>query len=640
MFSSVFAVEETYPPVEEFMASFSKDTAMVDSMGGIVDEASFFNLPLAFEYGQAALALSDSLDYPRGRAFLNYLMSRVYQSMGMSEKAFELMEVAIDLNVALKDSVQLAWCYNNLAVINQKNSMMLLAEKYFLKAHQIFKDMKHPTYIPYPLINLGGLYNDVDRDEEALEVYKNILREYPDSGNHHRNAVINNNIGNLLWEMGRQDTALVVLYKALELKYKWGKSHNISNTLMNIGKVHIDLGNFDSSRVYLDSARVEAIKVDNADFLLSIQKIESSLAAAKGNYKDAYALLLDRIDKTDSVTRSKHENKLQELMGYFEVDQKNSEIELLQKDNELFRSRQRFQIFAIGGLLLLLVLLSGFYWNHRKLSSKVKKAYSDLSTSHRQISNQQAEILAQKKNLEQKNQSLEDLVQEKEGLIGIVAHDLKAPFNKTNALMELMKEQEELSGNGMRYVDMVQATSGEAMELIESLLMLSTLEGEEEREDDEKEVIPLNELIQDRAASFSPAASKKSIVIQTELCAKCPTVLSVPRDLERILDNLISNAIKFSSHGKEIQVGVGRHDDRPSLYVKDSGPGLTDEDRKRVFKRFQKLSARPTGGESSHGLGLAIVKSLADRLKGEMALHSVAGEGATFEFIFAERDIS
>ena len=636
---SVQAEGDALPPVEEFLSGQVRDSALVDSMRGIVDDLSYTNLSLAFEYGETALEIADSIGYDRGRAWMNYLISRIYNSMGLVEPAFEKMRKAIELNEQLRDTTRLAWCYNNLALLNQDNSLPSLAEKYFLKAHALFKAVEHPKFIPYPLINLGALYNDLDRDDEALQVYQEVLREYPDSGNLFRNAVIYNNIGNLLWEVGKNDSALVVLHQALDMKLSYGKSYNTSSTLMNIGKVHINLGHYDSAAIYLDSARFEASRVAKSEYLLDIMEVEASLEAAKHNFEDAYSLLRNLVEIRDSVIISQHEDKLQELMSYYELDQKNSEIALLQKDNELFRSRQRFQIFAIGGLLLLLLLLSGFYWNNRRLSSKVKAAYSDLRTTHRQISSQQKEILNQKSSLEQKNQHLEDLVREKEGLIGIVAHDLKSPFNKTLAVLELMKRDGELSEQGARFAEMIRSTSAEAMELIESLLILSTME-EEEGAPLEKELTPLNDLVVDRVESFEASAKKKGIKILSDLEEGSPKVLSVPRDLERILDNLISNAIKFSGKGEEILVGVGRHGEMPSLYVKDSGPGLTEDDQKKLFKRFQKLSARPTAGESSHGLGLAIVKSLADRLSGEVRLDSEPGKGAKFEFVFAERDIS
>ena len=100
--------------------------------------------------------------------------------------------------------------------------------------------------------------------------------------------------------------------------------------------------------------------------------------------------------------------------------------------------------------------------------------------------------------------------------------------------------------------------------------------------------------------------------------------------LSRILDNLISNAMKFSSPNSDVEVHVEKNSDSIRLAIKDHGPGFSEYDKQFLFQKFKKLSARPTGGESSNGLGLAIVKILIDRLGGEIKLESVRGSGSTF----------
>ena len=103
----------------------------------------------------------------------------------------------------------------------------------------------------------------------------------------------------------------------------------------------------------------------------------------------------------------------------------------------------------------------------------------------------------------------------------------------------------------------------------------------------------------------------------------------------QILDNLISNAIKFSPASRAVVVRVIAGNGKPdtghiSVEVQDAGPGLSEEDQRNLYGRFAKLSARPTGGESSSGLGLSIVRELADAIGGQLTCRSKLGEGATF----------
>src|SRR5206468_5243470 len=109
------------------------------------------------------------------------------------------------------------------------------------------------------------------------------------------------------------------------------------------------------------------------------------------------------------------------------------------------------------------------------------------------------------------------------------------------------------------------------------------------------------------------------------------TVSGDPDRLREAIDNLVSNAIKYSPIGGEIAISVKRDDDDVLIRVSDNGPGLSPEDMSRLFGRFQRLSAKPTAGESSTGLGLSIVKRIIDMHGGEVSAASAGpGQGSSF----------
>ncbi len=103
-----------------------------------------------------------------------------------------------------------------------------------------------------------------------------------------------------------------------------------------------------------------------------------------------------------------------------------------------------------------------------------------------------------------------------------------------------------------------------------------------------------------------------------------------PSAAMQAMDNLISNAIKYSPPGKTVFVEVERSGGLCSFSVSDEGPGFTEHDKHRLFTKFARLSANPTGGESSTGLGLSIVKKIVEAMKGEIHCESIAGSGAKF----------
>jgi len=109
-----------------------------------------------------------------------------------------------------------------------------------------------------------------------------------------------------------------------------------------------------------------------------------------------------------------------------------------------------------------------------------------------------------------------------------------------------------------------------------------------------------------------------------------PDFVSDEDYLRRVLENLLSNAVKFSPPGRRVWLKAEADAQRLVLRVKDEGPGFTPDDKRKIFGKFQRLSARPTGGEHSSGLGLSIVWALVQRLGGQIELESQVGQGSEF----------
>jgi signal transduction histidine kinase len=139
----------------------------------------------------------------------------------------------------------------------------------------------------------------------------------------------------------------------------------------------------------------------------------------------------------------------------------------------------------------------------------------------------------------------------------------------------------------------------------------------------------LKEVIESRVKLFSLSAKGKEIEITTAL----ENVHDVEFDKERlsqVLDNLISNAIKFSNPGTTIHISLERINDKVSFHVRDQGPGIPQEDVGKIFGSFEKLDNKPTAGEKSTGLGMAIVKKIIDGHKGQISIESELGKGTEF----------
>jgi len=142
--------------------------------------------------------------------------------------------------------------------------------------------------------------------------------------------------------------------------------------------------------------------------------------------------------------------------------------------------------------------------------------------------------------------------------------------------------------------------------------------------------VDLNPLLENiRQTHMSPAAGK-SIGLTITKPDTLPAVHADDSLLEQVLDNMVSNAIKFSPANTTVTVLVLVTRDDIRIGVRDQGPGISQADQEKLFRKFQKLSARPTGGEQSTGLGLSIVKQFAEAMHGAVWCESKLGEGATF----------
>lgn len=228
--------------------------------------------------------------------------------------------------------------------------------------------------------------------------------------------------------------------------------------------------------------------------------------------------------------------------------------------------------------------------------------------------------------IELKNSELQKALKEKDHLMAVVAHDLKAPLSSIQGISDLMKS--DLKGQNAEFNEMIKKVTLDGRAMIESLTELKVFE----QDDFEiaKSNFDLNEFFEQKKIAFQPLADKKDITLNATLNFGRSEVLSDSNLFGRITDNLLSNAIKFTPKGGKVDFSISNKNELLVLTVSDNGLGFDENDKKKVFQKFQRLSSRPTAGESSTGLGLSIVKTIVEKLGGTIGLESEKEQGATF----------
>ncbi len=254
-------------------------------------------------------------------------------------------------------------------------------------------------------------------------------------------------------------------------------------------------------------------------------------------------------------------------------------------------------------------------------SDYLHEANQTITMMHEEVQKQKDEIL-------KKNEELLNLNNEKNNLIGIVAHDLKSPLNQMRGLLSIIKVKiDKTDAETTACLDMIEKSATRLTALIAKILDVEAIESKDLNLVMER--FNLSEILKLLVERYSLAAAEKSIRLETQF-EEDILVMADKVYTMQIFDNLLSNAIKFSPPNKNIFIRVYKDRDGITTEIRDEGPGISQDDMKKLFGKYQKLSARPTGNESSTGLGLSIVKKFAEAMNGKIWCESEFGQGASF----------
>jgi signal transduction histidine kinase len=225
-----------------------------------------------------------------------------------------------------------------------------------------------------------------------------------------------------------------------------------------------------------------------------------------------------------------------------------------------------------------------------------------------------------------------ELNQLKNKFLGIAAHDLRNPLASIRGFSELLLSDDmgSLTEDQHEFIKTIHSLSQDMLNLVNDLLDVSVIEsGKLELK---RQPGSLKVLIEERIHINSILAKNKQMKLHESL-ATVPEVSFDYSRIAQVVDNLISNAIKYSPSGSNIFVSLNQQGMKAQISVRDEGPGIEPEEQKRLFGEFQRLSTKPTGGEKSTGLGLSIVKKIVEAHNGTTAVESQPGAGSTFTFI-------
>lgn len=265
------------------------------------------------------------------------------------------------------------------------------------------------------------------------------------------------------------------------------------------------------------------------------------------------------------------------------------------------------------------------------------RAYSDLiqldllrQHLEDQVEKRTHELQEQYTHTVELNEQLIKLNQEKNEFLGIASHDLKNPLSAIQGLSDMIRSEYGTLPE-IEVVDIANnifKASRQMFELITTFLDVNAIESGHLNLS--LSTIDLLPILQTLVKDYSERARMKQITLHFQPTATTFLVWADQNICHQILDNLISNALKYSPLGQNIVIRLSQTEQSVRCEVQDEGPGLNAEDKQKLFKKFTRLSAQPTGKEHSTGLGLFIVNKLVTAINGKVWCESEFGRGATF----------
>lgn len=256
--------------------------------------------------------------------------------------------------------------------------------------------------------------------------------------------------------------------------------------------------------------------------------------------------------------------------------------------------------------------------------------YENAIQKNGELSEANQKLIALHRELEKKNKELEKLNEDKNNFLRMAAHDLRNPIGAILSFSALLIDdlQGKLNDEEAEYLGIIKSSSEFLLSLLNELLDLAVIESG-------KLILNLRKVNLVDIARANLGVNKvlgdnKQISVELEVNSDEIIVNVDSVKIEQVLNNLISNAIKFSHPNSSVKIKIRKEDNSAILSVEDQGQGIPEKDFEKLFKPFAKTSVLSTAGEKSTGLGLSIVKKIVESHNGTIWFESKKDVGSTF----------
>lgn len=561
-----------------------------------------------FVYVQALKSADEELE-----ASSLYTLGVCNELLANYPQAMKFLSEAIKLSQHLGNKKVMGDALNCVGIIHDNLNNYSNALKAYFRALKLYEELKENKKIAIVLSNIGLIYTNIKDYRNALKFYSQALDIAEEENDNESLLVTNINIGLTHTLLGNFDESLKFLYDALDLASLNNDRRRSSITLDHIAETNIKLNKIDEAYRLFEESRKIKTDLDDKRGLVKIFGTVGHLNLLENKVEEAKVNLEKALELANQLGMKKSIHELHKMLSesFEKMDDAQNALKHLkiayQKEIELLNEEAELKA--------------------RNISTQLEIEQAQKEAEIQRLKN--IELAQALEDVKKLNVSLKELNDEKNEFMAIAVHDLKNPLQNILSTARIMKRSIDLPKEELdEFTSNIVSQTDRMFNIIKKLLDHNAIDQGEMKI--KESVFDVNPLCSELAENFREEAERKFLEVKLDIY---PGELNVKTDkviLYEILQNLISNAIKFSPQHKHIYLNTYGNEDSVLIEIKDEGPGFSDEDKSKMFNKFARLSAKPTGNEHSTGLGLSIVKKLCELAGASLRLETVEPHGAKF----------
>jgi signal transduction histidine kinase len=624
---------------------------------------------------QEALNYFHEINDKTGEANILSNLGSIYYMLGNGTKALELHFESLKISEEIDNKLRIGTSFNNIGTVYLENkSTITEALSFFKKSLEVFEGIEEKQGMATAAMNIGEVYFLELKYDSAIYFHQLALGLC--DGTIDATFPLTQ-LGEINAELGNFQKAFDYHKRALAISERLDAKFELTQGLIGLAKTQKIQKDFEGAISTFERAKLLAIEIDAKNELVDVYLSLAETQSLVGDYKAAYENEVNAKFVEDEIAKLSTDRMIQRLRLEFDLDKKEAEIELLQKDTELKNAavfNQRIIIFAsLAGLLMFVGISIVLFRNNL---SKQK--------ANRLLEKQKEEIHAQRENIatayDQLKLTQSQLIQsEKMASMGElasgIAHEIQNPLNFVNNFTEVSDEM----------VDEVLEEQGKSLEkrdekLVQDLLrdvksnlqkirkhglqadaIVKNMLEHSKQGQGTRELTDLNSLANGfLRMSYHSFLSKlrnsedMNLDVKLDISTEdnLPKINVVPQEIGKVLLNLLNNAF-YAVHERMLQEKGGPNSYQPevkvttrritrpngqsgiSVTIKDNGIGIPDSLKEKIFQPF--FTTKPTG--SGTGLGLSLSYDIVKSHGGELSVNSKEGEGTEFTIYFPLKDL-